>query len=116
MRFDFAGSQFQIEFQRTKKDVVITRRIKDQQTGDIITTDTIQPSQHPYTIVRLTETKPGVEPHVLVEASVGCAPMDRFSVSEGRVQALRKLTRAVPDKAFRKAIWEAYSLRGVTCK
>lgn len=120
MKFDFAGSQFQIEFQRSVQDVTLTRRVKrEAEDGsiEVVTDHTVQKSQHPYTTARLSATGPlGTAPQVLIEASVGCAPSDKYSVAEGRVQALRKLTKAVPEKELRKAIWQAYSERGVVRK
>lgn len=117
MRFTFAGSQYQLEFQRAHRDVELRRRVKevDAETGEVKDVDQVivQPSTYPYTTARLELLQDG-KTTTVAEASVGCAVIDKYSVREGRVQALRRLTdrhTGVQDKALRKAIWQAYEQR-----
>lgn len=111
MRFTYAASQFELEFKRKKEEITLQRRDKD---GQVILT--IQESTHPYTTAVLYESNLNMTPKVLHMAIVGCAPGDKYSVKQGRIEALRKLTRKIEDKGLRKAVWEAYAKRGETRK
>lgn len=107
MKFTYAGSQFQLEFERKYSNVEIRRRTQSGAEGIIV-----QRSQFPYTSVRLLSLNPlGTKPTEVANARVGCAPTDKFSNEEGRRQALRKLTDTVEGKELRAIIWKTYLSR-----
>jgi hypothetical protein len=106
MKFEYAGSQFQLEFERKFKIVSIRRRIN--KITDVTET---QRSNFPYTTARLIGVHTPAAPVVIAQASVGCCPTDKFSNEEGRRQALRKLTKLVEGKQFRAKLWETYNKR-----
>lgn len=107
MKFTYAGSQFQLEFERKYKLIVIRSRVDGEPCVEN------KRSKYPFTTARLLSLGATKEcqPIITSQVSVGCAPFDKFSYEEGRKQALRKLTQQIESKELRRAIWTAYQTR-----
>ena len=102
MKFEYEGSTYRIEFQRDKK--------KLHRPGIVDGAE----STYPYTTARLLkhfkdDVMEGYE--TIAHAQVGCWHKEaKFTLEQGRVEALRKLTKELP-KDLRREVWKAYHER-----
>lgn len=100
MQFEHEGSKYFLEFQRKNKTIKLNRQ------GNKVT----YMSTYPYTTARLLKETGGVK-EVMTEHTVGCLPTDIFSNEAGRLHALQGVTKLIPNKDLRAAMWTAYHAR-----
>lgn len=106
MRFKFNGADYQLEFQREFKPV----RVGFDEVNQV---DLMGPSKWPYTTANLFITEPGTLPGKLLRTyTVGAHHTEQFSYEEGRLNALRQLSKTNSlSKELKKAMWDAYLYR-----
>ena len=103
MRFEYSGTTYQIEFQRERQ----LRR-------DSLTNEDIE-TTHPSTTARILvvdDGKPAKEWKVYRSWTVGCYHRDRFTTEQGRLYALRAISKgnSLP-REFKARMWDAYITR-----
>lgn len=104
MRFTYNGSEHSLSFKRTTADVT-------RFNGEVVK------SRHPFTfvaletVVRDPDGKVTSRTKVLEDKAI-TSKGDHFSIEQGRLAALRNLTRTMTtQKDLKKAIWTAYVKR-----
>jgi hypothetical protein len=71
------------------------------------------PSKFPYTTVNIVELgEKRSDDTIYRTATSGCYHQDKFSLEEGRLHALRLVSKTL-DKPMKKAMWNAYMNRKV---
>jgi hypothetical protein len=114
MRFEYDGCTYFLEFKRFYRD--LTRYRETVQVNEVTGEEMraiegfMVKSTHPYTTVRIMKDIPSCVPDILFRsATVGCHPNDHFTVEEGRLRALRKIStgNGLPP-GFKREMWAAY--------
>lgn len=112
MRFEFEGNTYEIAFRRYRQLLPVTNTLDSK----VIET---RLSTHPFTEVSLNFVRdfvPARDWKNYKKASVGCMLGDRFTKENGRLNALKKLSKIIP-KSMRGPMWTAYMERtGVKAK
>lgn len=106
MKFTFSGKAYEIEFRR----VVASFHLPDPFQPNV--KHVVVPKSPNKTIVRLVEYEEdslgvATPTGVTYVAETVCKGPDRFNLEEGRVRALRILTRKL-NPGMRKPLWDAY--------
>lgn len=117
MRFTVDGVTYAIEFSRSFRTVHLPYRVKGLKKSKTAV-KVVQKSFYPYTTVNilpvdLNTGKPVVDPEgqpvIHRTWTVGCSHRDNFSPEEGRMNALRGVTRGNSlSREFKRAVWNAY--------
>lgn len=105
MRFEVDGRKYSLEFQRYQGEFVRSGVDTDGKPVEIV-----RKTAHPRTTVIMFEhfEHDGVKAAEAVGiATVGCSHLDRFTKEDGRLAALRALTRTI-DPKLREPMWKAY--------
>ena len=110
MRFDFEGKTFAIDFERQRPRVHLPYPIQRSQ-GNVVRV--CQEARYPSTTVNILEVRqdlPAREWSIYRTATVGCWHRDHFNRERGRLNALKLVTRTIPD-GMKPRLWNAYLSR-----
>ena len=105
MRFKYNGEDHYIDFRRDYREITA---YDDE--GNAVGT---RKTKYPYTsvfIMKERKTSPDGDELVL-SYTVGCYHRDGFTLADGRLAALRAVTKGLKDKLLSKSIWDAYLTR-----
>lgn len=115
-RVDEQSSTFRIVFKRELKDVTYQKHKIDENTGQPLYNTYGKPvyetyqgkSKFPNTVITIFRDKDNAVPGELFRtATVGCHHHESYSPEQGRLNALRAVSRTL-DKAFKRQLWESY--------
>lgn len=108
MRFTFEGRVYEITFKRHHSNVFVpdtwSKHVKR-----------VRKSQFPYTTVKILvvdESSPAKDWGVFRTGTVGCWFRDKFNHENGRLNALKFMTKGNSmSKDMKSAVWDAYMSR-----
>lgn len=114
LKFEFEGTKYRIDFTREARTVKQFRGYADSvdtSNGEVIKVPVVVdvPARYPYTTVTLWKTMPGGGEVIYRSYTVGCIHTDSYTLEDGRLAALRMLSKSNSlDKPFKKAMWTCY--------
>lgn len=106
MRFYYLDREYSLEFCRERTKV----KVRDEYMKNVFR---LELSKYPFTEAVIREVDPKQAPKywtIYKFAKVGCLPSDYFSLEDGRLQALKRLTIMIP-REMRGPLWNAYHSR-----